>query len=386
MVKYSLIFYFIFFYSFDSFPQTEVSITFEVFTKDLNADEAVYITGNDNLLGNWQPEVVSLDEVVKSKWVKNFSFPRGKKLEFKFTRGSWIKEALNDDGTIPSNFSFIVWSDTTISLKINLWADQVERKIEGQITGFVEYHRNFSGSGIKARDIVVWLPPEYSSESDRRYPVLYMHDGQNIVDPSTSSFQVDWQIDEAADSLIKQKLIEPLIIVGIYNTPQRNNEYTENDTGYAYMNFIVDSLKPFIDRNYRTKPDRQNTANGGGSLGGLISFILAWQYSEIFSKAFCFSPAFKIDRYNFVDNVLSYSGKKKEINLFICNGDDELDTRLQTGVDEMLNALTKNGYKERTDFYYVKAKSSQHGERDWSKNIPRALIYLFGTEKGKSLL
>lgn len=386
MVKYSLIFYFIFFYSFVSFPQSEVSITFEVFTKDLNADEAVYITGNDNLLGNWQPEVVSLDEVVKSKWVKNFSFPRGKKLEFKFTRGSWIKEALNDDGTIPSNYSFIVWSDTTISLKINLWSDQIERKIEGQITGFVEYHRNFSGSGIKARDIVVWLPPEYSSESDRRYPVLYMHDGQNIVDPSTSSFQVDWQIDEAADSLIKQKLIEPLIIVGIYNTPQRNNEYSENDTGYAYMNFIVDSLKPFIDRNYRTKPDRQNTANGGGSLGGLISFILAWQYSEIFSKAFCFSPAFKIDRYNFVDNVLSYSGKKKEINLFICNGDDELDTRLQTGVDEMLNALTKNGYKERTDFYYVKAKNSQHGERDWSKNIPRALIYLFGTEKGKSLL
>lgn len=386
MVKYSLIFYFIFFYSFVSFPQSEVSITFEVFTKDLNADEAVYITGNDNLLGNWQPEVVSLDEIVKSKWVKNFSFPRGKKLEFKFTRGSWIKEALNDDGTIPSNFSFIVWSDTTISLKINLWSDQIERKIEGQITGFVEYHRNFSGSGIKARDIVVWLPPEYSSESDRRYPVLYMHDGQNIVDPSTSSFQVDWQIDEAADSLIKQKLIEPLIIVGIYNTPQRNNEYSENDTGYAYMNFIVDSLKPFIDRNYRTKPDRQNTANGGGSLGGLISFILAWQYSEIFSKAFCFSPAFKIDRYNFVDNVLSYSGKKKEINLFICNGDDELDTRLQTGVDEMLNALTKNGYKERTDFYYVKAKNSQHGERDWSKNIPRALIYLFGTEKGKSLL
>lgn len=386
MVKYSLIFYFIFFYSFVSFPQTEVSITFEVFTKDLNADEAVYITGNDNLLGNWQPEAVSLDEVVKSKWVKNFSFPRGKKLEFKFTRGSWIKEAVNDDGTIPSNYSFIVWSDTTISLKINLWADQVERKIEGQITGFVEYHRNFSGSGIKARDIVVWLPPEYSSESDRRYPVLYMHDGQNIVDPSTSSFQVDWQIDEAADSLIKQKLIEPLIIVGIYNTPQRNNEYSENDTGYAYMNFIVDSLKPFIDRNYRTKPDRQNTANGGGSLGGLISFILAWDYSKIFSKAFCFSPAFKIDRYNFVDNVLSYSGKKKKINLFICNGDDELDTRLQTGVDEMLNALTKKGYKERTDFYYVKAKNSQHGERDWSKNIPRALIYLFGTEKRKSLL
>jgi len=70
-----------------------------------------------------------------------------------------------------------------------------------------------------------------------------MHDGQNIIDPSTSAFQVDWQIDEALDSLIKQDLIEPIIVVGIYNSIDRDNEYSEDELGYSYMNFIVDSLK-----------------------------------------------------------------------------------------------------------------------------------------------
>ena len=256
-----------------------------------------------------------------------------------------------------------------------------------KIVGNVEHLKNFSSINLNnKRDIIVWLPPSYNDDMGKRYPVLYMHDGQNIVDPSTSAFQTDWQIDEAADSLIKQELIEPIIIVGIYNTTDRNSEYSESDTGYAYMNFILDSLKPFIDRNYRTKPDRKNTATGGASLGGLIPLILAWEYSDVFSKAICFSPAFKIDQYNFVDNVLLYSGKKKDVRLFIHNGDNELDTQLQEGVDEMLKALNKQGFREKSDYFYIKSKNSQHGERDWSKNIPHALIYFFGTEKGRSLL
>lgn len=369
-----------------SYSQDEITITIEVESKNIPDGSVIYITGNDEKLGNWQPDIVNLDETENGKWKAIFSFQKGRKLEFKFTRGSWDTEALNEDGTIPPNYSFEVQSDTTISFAINLWADQVERKIQGQITGTVEYYKNFSGRGIKPRDVIVWLPPDYYSNTNERYPVLYMHDGQNIVDPSTSTFQVDWQIDEAADSLIKKEFIEPIIIVGIYNTSDRNSEYSESDTGYAYMNFIVDSLKPFIDRCYRTKPDRENTTNGGGSLGGLISLILVWEYSDIFSKAFCFSPAFNIDRYNFVDNVLEYSGNKKDIRLFINNGDNELDTQLQTGVDEMLAALIKQGFKAKDDYLYIKSVNSQHSERDWSKNISKALIYLFGTEKGKSLL
>ncbi|MDZ7624774.1 MAG: alpha/beta hydrolase-fold protein [Ignavibacteriaceae bacterium] len=152
------------------------------------------------------------------------------------------------------------------------------------------------------------------------------------------------------------------------------------------MKFIVDSLKPFIDRNYRTKPDRTNTANGGGSLGGLISFLLMWEYSNNFSKAISFSPAFKIDNYDCIDNVKSYEGKLKQFQLFIDNGDSELDSSLQPGVDEMLIVLKQQGYIEGDHFYFHKGKNSLHSERAWAKNIWRALIFIFGTEKGKSLL
>jgi predicted alpha/beta superfamily hydrolase len=386
MKKYLLHFSLSILLAFTFCSQNNVNITIEVIGNNLPEGSKIYITGNDDQMGNWQPDSIELSETGKGKWSKSFSFAKGKKLEFKITRGSWENEALSDNGTVSDNHFIEVLSDTTIIVRVGLWADQVERKIEGQVTGTVKYHRNFQGEGIKPRDIIVWLPPGYDSDLNKNYPVLYMHDGQNIVDPNTSLFQIDWQIDEAADSLIRKELIEPIIIVGIYNTPDRNQEYSEDELGLLYMKFIVDSLKPFIDRNYRTKPDRTNTANGGGSLGGLISFMLMWEYSSIFSKAICFSPAFKIDQYDFVDNVNSYEGSLKQFQLFINNGDNELDSMLQSGVDEMLKVLNQQGYIEGDHFCFHKGKNSLHGERDWAKNISSALIFIFGTEKGKSLL
>jgi len=386
MKKYLLCFSFLMLSLFASCSSDSSDVTIELIADNLPGRSKIYVTGNDEQLGNWQPDEVELTEIGKGRWSSSFSFAKGKKLEFKITRGSWENEALNDDGTVPDNYLVEVLSDTTITIRVNLWADQVERKFEGQITGTVQYHSDFQGEGIKPRDIIVWLPPNYDLEKDVRYPVLYMHDGQNIVDPSTSAFQVDWQLDETADSLIRQELIEPIIIVGIYNTSDRSKEYSEDTLGLLYMKFIVDSLKPFIDKNYRTKPDRINTANGGGSLAGLISFMLMWDHSEIFSKAICFSPAFKVDQYDFVDNIKSYSGGKKQFKLFIDNGDNELDESLQPGVEEMLKVLKQQGYAEGRDFYLRKGKNSMHNERDWAKNIWRALIYLFGTEKGRGLL
>ncbi|MDH3268372.1 MAG: alpha/beta hydrolase-fold protein [Ignavibacteria bacterium] len=386
MKKYLLIFTLPLLIAFNFCSNNNVNVNIEVIAEGLPVDSKIYITGNDEQLGNWQPDSTELIRTEKGKWTKNFTFKKGKKLEFKFTRGSWEKEALNDDASVLPNYVIEVVNDSTIEIRINLWADQVERKIEGQITGTVKYHRNFKGNGINPRDIIVWLPPGYDSDLDNKYSVLYMHDGQNILDPKTSTFQVDWQIDESADSLIRQGLIEPIIIVGIYNTSDRDEEYSEEPLGFAYMNFIIDSLKPFIDRSYRTLTSSEHTANGGASLGGLISFIMMWEYSEVFSNAICFSPAFKIEQYNFVNNVVAYHGKKKNIKVFINNGDNELDSQLQPGVDEMLQALIKEGYVQGKDFNFFKAINAQHGERDWAKSIWRALIFMFGTEKGRSLL
>jgi predicted alpha/beta superfamily hydrolase len=366
--------------------QQKVSVIVIVDCDSLPENSSIYITGNDEQLGNWQPDFTKLSEIESGKWQKEILFKKGKNLEYKITRGSWESEALNDDGSLPTNHKLNVEKDTIVRIKINLWADQFERKIEGQITGIVKYHLNINADKIKPRSVIVWLPPFYFIETEKRYPVLYMHDGQNLFDPRTSAFNIDWQIDEAADSLIRKNLIEAIIIVGIYNTPDRRSEYSENDTGYAYMNFIVDSLKPFIDNNYRTLPDAENTANGGSSMGGLISFMLTWEHPNEFSKAICMSPAFKYKRFNFVDNVSAYTGEKKQIKFYIDNGGDEIDSTLQSGIDEMLLTLKEKGFNEDDDIYWLKDEYAFHSERAWAKRIWRALIFIYGTEEGKNLL
>ncbi|MCK7520815.1 MAG: alpha/beta hydrolase-fold protein [Ignavibacteriales bacterium] len=149
----------------------------------------------------------------------------------------------------------------------------------------------------------MWLPPSYELNLEKRYPVLYMHDGQNVFDPATSSFGYDWRADEVADSLINAETINEIIIVGIYNTTDRGFEYSYSPLGYKYMDFVVSKLKPFIDSEYRTLPDAENTAVAGSSLGALITFMLSWNYPDVFSKAACFSSALKIQDLNYVDTV-----------------------------------------------------------------------------------
>ena len=215
----------------------------------------------------------------------------------------------------------------------------------GQITGTVRYHLKFEGEGLKPRDIVVWLPPSYFKIDNKRYPVLYMHDGQNVFDPATSSFGYDWRADEVADSLIKVGVMKEIIIVGIYNTSDRTSEYTHTQLGYTYMDFVVNKLKPFIDNEYRTLPNPENTGVCGSSAGGLISMMMVWNYPNVFANGACFSSAFKIQKLNYVDTVLNYSGKKKNIKLYIDNGGMGIDAKLLSGNDEMIAALNKKGYE-----------------------------------------
>jgi len=136
----------------------------------------------------------------------------------------------------------------------------------------LEYHRKFPSAILGyERDLIVWLPPNYANELDRRYPVLYAHDGQNLFDPATAFAGVAWQLHETAARLIHEKKIEPMIIVGLANTMGRLEEYTTK-RGHKYAAFLIDEVKPFIDKTYLTLPSRQHTSLLGSSLGGLISF------------------------------------------------------------------------------------------------------------------
>jgi len=244
-----------------------------------------------------------------------------------------------------------------------------------KIVGKVEYHRKFYSKALNnRRDIIVWLPPSYKKESHRRYPVLYIQDGQNIMDPRTAYVGIDWQVDETAMRLIKLGDLQELIIVGIYNTPERLEEYSDSTKGKNYMKFMVEQLKPFIDKYYRTLSGKEYNAVMGSSMGGLISFLLVWNYPDVFGKAACMSSSFYYDSDKAINMVKNYVGEKKKIKIYIDHGEDGLPRG-----QKMFCELSQKGYLIGTDIDYYYSPGADHTESEWAKRIPRPLLFFFGT-------
>lgn len=318
----------------------------------------------------------------KHTWTKEISINAPLSIEYKYTLGTWEREGADANGSPLSNFVTQVTADTTVKDTVLFWTKTGRQRVNhGQITGTVRYHRGLKGVGLQDHDLVVWLPPGYDAEKTRRYSVIYMQDGQNIFDPVTSAFGVDWSIDETADELIRKESIEPVIIVGTYNTSDRMKEYTPGDKGTAYMDFVVKTVKPFIDQTYRTRTDRKHTIVGGSSAGGTISFMLVWEHPDVFSKAICMSPAFKslsAGGWDYTRIVRESNGKKKPVFFYIDNGGIGLDSQLQPGIDEMLTALKAKGYQEGKDFIFLHDPTAKHFEADWAKRFPNALKLVLG--------
>jgi len=242
------------------------------------------------------------------------------------------------------------------------------------VIGNVEYHRKvFSRFMDKKLDFFVWLPPGYNADNSKSYPVLYMHDGQNLIDPKIAFAGNDWQVDETATRLIKEYKIKEIIVVGIYNTKDRLEEYSDTEKGEKYLKFIVDELKPFVDAKYRTQNDSKNTAIIGSSMGGLISFIAAWKNPEVFSMAGCMSSAFYYNDEKVFKMIDEYEGPRKHIKFYIDHGEDGL-LRGQ----KMFCKLTQLGYIIGTDIDYFYARGAEHNEKEWANRLERPLLFFFG--------
>jgi len=263
----------------------------------------------------------------------------------------------------------------TKRIKLGTFQKQKPNNHKHKIVGKVEHHRKFYSKTLNnRRDILVWLPPSYKKEIHRRYPVLYMQDGQNVMDPRTAHIGIDWQVDETASRLIKSGNLQEIIIVGIYNTPERLEEYSDSSKGKNYMKFIVDQLKPFVDKYYRTLSGREYTAVMGSSMGGLISFLLAWNYPDVFGKAACMSSSFYYDGDKAINMVKNYTGEKKKIKIYIDHGEDGLPRG-----QRMFCELSQKGYLIGTDIDYYYAPGADHTESEWAKRIERPLLFFFGT-------
>ncbi|MDP2391384.1 MAG: alpha/beta hydrolase-fold protein, partial [Acidobacteriota bacterium] len=234
------------------------------------------------------------------------------------------------------------------------------------------------------RDLLVWLPPGYADQPDRRYPVLYMHDGQNLFDPDTA-FQPGehWRVGETAAGLIASAELHPLIIVGIYNTgDERIHEYTPTKDARlggglagAYGRLIVEEVKPLIDRTYRTLPDADHTGLGGSSLGGLATLHLGFTHHEVFSRLAELSPSVGWDR-RAVLKTVRQARPRPALRLWVDMGTAEG----RRGLDDarlLKAALVGAGYAEGVDLHYAEFEGATHSEAAWAARVGPMLKWLF---------
>ena len=260
---------------------------------------------------------------------------------------------------------------------------------EHTLTGDFRTHENFHSRHLEwDHTLLVLLPPGYDADPNRRYPVLYLHDGQNVFDKATSVGE-EWRVDETAIGLITAGAIEPLIVVGIYNTGEhRIDEYTptadaeKKQGGKAdqYARMLIEEIKPFIDREYRTRPDAASTGLAGSSLGGLLTMHLGVRHSSVFSRIAALSPSVWWDKRVIVREVDELPGKLP-LKIWLDAGTQEGEEVL-TDARALRDALITKGWVLGQDLGYVEAEGGQHNEASWASRVDPVLRFLFPVPKG----
>ena len=252
----------------------------------------------------------------------------------------------------------------------------------------IRLHENFGSAQLAApRSVLVYLPPGYGADPDKRYPVLYMHDGQNLIDPADAFGGIVWGVDETANELILAGEIEPLIIVGIYNAGARRvDEYTpvRSATGRMrghggkadfYGRMIIEELKPFIDAEYQTKPEREFTGLGGSSLGGLVSLYLGFQRPDVFSRLAILSPSVWWAN-NQIIREAAKLGERLPLRIWLDIGKRE-GSRIKHQVRALKEILLANGWRNGLDFAYYEIPEARHEEAAWAARFGEVLKFLF---------
>ena len=238
------------------------------------------------------------------------------------------------------------------------------------------------------RDVLVWLPPVYGTEPERRFPVLYLHDGQNLLDGRTSYVAGrTWRAHTTADRLTREALIEPLILVGINNTGlRRMAEYTPGrdkrlggGEGPLYARLLVDELKPLIDGSLRTKTDHMNTGLAGSSLGGLITLATGLDYPQIFGKLGVLSPSVWWNGRDILGRVGTARPEPRP-RIWLDMGMSEGLRHLRDS-DVLHSRLLSRGWREGVDLRYMRVAGGLHDEDAWARRFGRVLQWLFPSDK-----
>ena len=349
------------------------------------ADAVVHIAGSFN---GWNP-AASDYRLTRSGEQYVITLPadvRGP-IEFKFTLGSWDRVETTATGNDIDNRTFTIPADVaTHDVTVIAWRTGPRTPRKSTMSRSVTVIPSFDAPELGgSRRVWVYLPPDYAT-SNKRYPVLYMHDGQNVFDDATS-FAGEWGVDETLDSLHAAGDRGIIVIAVDHGGQQRINEYSPwpmrfgAGKGEAYVDFLVKTLKPWADKTYRTLADRTHTGVAGSSMGGLISFYAALKHPDVFSKAGIFSPAFWIapKAYEMAANA---PAPRRDTRFFILSGALEVAAGEQPGIykrdqERMVETLMARGYHTGKTLTASIAPDGKHSEWFWRREFAAAYQWLF---------
>lgn len=270
------------------------------------------------------------------------------------------------------------------------------------LVGKIDRLAPFDSKFVQPRMVDIWTPPNYEEAKDQRYAVLYMHDGQNLFDPSTSRLShTDWGMDEAVTRLMSESKIRPTIVVGIWSTEKRPLEYMPQKLPHSfsynemrlslrrevkgdlcsddYLRFMVEEVKPYVDTHYRTLPDQQNTFTMGSSMGGLISMYAVCEYPQIFCGAGCVSTHFPIGRGIALKYLQEHLPDPARHRFYFDYGTRTLDKNYENYQIRADQLLRKSGYVFEKNWITRKFEGHIHSETDWRKRVHIPLEFLLKT-------
>ncbi len=353
----------------------QLSITLNTAADD---QRPVYLVGNFN---NWRTQDAAYRMQNKGNGSFEFQFPDIGKLppvlEYKYTRGGWEAVELDEAGNERDN--------RFLSAVAGVYSDEAPqwKKSESEyIPGYLPIIRIISERFeipqlIKTRRIAAILPHDYE-ETDKRYPVLYLQDGQNLFD-EYAPFG-NWAVDKSMAKLTEKGKGDLIIIAIDHADEARISEFTPSyrtrlgkGDGKKYVRFLADTLKPFIDKHFRTLPGRLHTGIGGSSMGGLISIYAGLLYPEVYSKLLVFSPSLWVTP-NIPQAAMPEEFYKTKVYLY---GGEKESASMGPNLQRFINSMEELGAKGKFDFRLSLDPKGFHNEARWGQEFPKAVEWLF---------
>jgi len=364
----------------------------------------VYLAGSLPELGPWRPDGRALTGAGRERTAL-VTAPPGTTFEYKFTLGTWDREALNPAGAVPPNNRLLIDGNVEVVHEITGFkkdpreyiADWTGSGVLGRLVYWLDVRSAFLGP---TRHVEIWLPPSYDSTRFTGYPVLYVHDGQNLFDPRLASTGVDWGVDEAVMRLVRQGTIPPVIVVGVWNSAERGTEYSPWHRAPAYARFLIEELMPRVNAEFRTLKGPEQTAVMGSSMGGLLSFYLVTHHPEVFGACGCVSTHFPLSEAVVARNfqgvtrmenpdTTPYIIRDIEAGLVVPRGArywfdygaQGLDSAYGPTHEAVRVWLLRQGLVDGTDFVIRRYEGATHNEASWRARLDDPLTFLFGRRR-----